>query len=182
MNLFRENENKFELDSSEGNLSSIIQPPARATLMRHLREIPIFGGETFVELKDFMDIAHTIYVTITNKTEGMEFYHQLTLQIRGEARTAIENLRETKWQTIRTKLREYFSYLINKDIINSKLESPRQEKNESLNCFADRARKLCSLVVAYIRISVRVRVRIRMEILIATLIMFCCYFLVCCRI
>lgn len=66
----------------------------------------------------------------------------MILQIRGEARNAIENLEETKWQIIRDRLRDYFSYLVNKDIINSKLENLRQEKHESLNTFVDRTRKI----------------------------------------
>lgn len=115
---------------------------ARKSFLKRLEAIPIFRGESYSELRDFMDIADTLYVTILNQNERDEFYHQLILQIRGEARNAIADLDETNWQTIRNRLREYFSYLANKDIINSKLENLRQLKNEPISTFADRARKL----------------------------------------
>lgn len=115
---------------------------ARKSFLKRLEAIPIFRGETYSELRDFIDIADTLYVTILNQIEKDEFYHQLILQIRGEARNAIADLDETNWQSIRTRLREYFSYLANKDIINSKLENLRQLKNEPISSFADRARKL----------------------------------------
>lgn len=109
---------------------------------KRLEELPIFRGESYSELRDFLDIADTLYVMIRNRTEKDEFYHQLLLRIRGEARNALVDLETTNWQTIRNQLREHFSYLANKDIINSKLENLRQQKNEPINTFADRARKL----------------------------------------
>lgn len=139
------NNAQIEPNMVNNNNHPINQPNTtspRTTFLRRLKSIPIFRGESYNELRDFVDIADTLYVTILNKSEEIEFYHQLILQIRGEARNAIQNLEETKWQTIREKLRDYFSYLINKDIINSKLENLRQEKNESLNTFAERTRKL----------------------------------------
>lgn len=114
----------------------------RITFLRRLKAIPIFRGETYVELRDFIDIVDTLYVSISSQPEEAEFYDQLILQIRGEARNAIEQLEQTNWRTIREKLRDHFSYLANREIVNSKLENLRQERNESLNAFADRTRKI----------------------------------------
>lgn len=114
----------------------------RSSFIRRLKLIPKVNGESYNELRDFIDVVDTLYISIQSNSEEMEFYDQLLLQIRGEARNAIETLERTEWQAIREKLKSYFSYLANKDIINSKLENLKQEKDENLNQFIDRTRKL----------------------------------------
>lgn len=114
----------------------------RPSFLRRLKSIPAVKGESYAELRDFIDITDTLFVSIRTNDEEMEFYDQLLLQIRGEARKAIESLDKTEWQAIREKLQTYFAYMANKDIINSKLENLRQEKDENLNQFVERTRKL----------------------------------------
>lgn len=114
----------------------------RSSFIRRLKSIPKLTGETHNELREFIDVVDTLFVCIQSRNEEAEFYDQLLLQIRGEARNAIERLERTDWQLIREKLKTYFSYLANKDIINSKIENLKQEKDESLNQFIERTRKM----------------------------------------
>lgn len=103
---------------------------ARSSFLRRLKTIPAFNGGTYNELRDFFDVVDTLFITIQNDIEESEFYDQLLLQIRGEARSAIESLQYTEWPLIKEKLQTYFAHLANKDIINSKLENLRQEKDK----------------------------------------------------
>lgn len=114
----------------------------RDTFLRRLRSIPKFNGESFSQLKEFIDVAETLFLSCTNESELNEFYDQIYLQIRGEARNIIIALNNPDWEIIRDKLLSYFAYLSNKDILTSQLENARQEQNESLSTFADRVRKL----------------------------------------
>lgn len=66
----------------------------RTSFLKTLDKIPTFRGESHTELREFIDTADILFVTIQNRSEKDEFYHQLLLQIRGEARNAISNLDE----------------------------------------------------------------------------------------
>lgn len=98
-------------DNNFQNPLEQIQIAPRITFIRRLKAIPVFRGETYTELRDFIDIVDTLYVSILNQPEEIEFYDQLILQIRGEARNAIEQINEINWRTIKKRLRDYFSYL-----------------------------------------------------------------------
>lgn len=115
---------------------------ARHSYLRRLKTIPAFSGNSYTELREFFDVVDILHSSIQNDTEEVEFYDQLLLQIRGEAKNAIESLSNSDWQTIKEKLQTYFSHMANKDIVNSKLENLKQEKNETLSEYIERARKL----------------------------------------
>lgn len=83
----------------------------RNSFLRRLKSIPAFNGGTYAEMRDLIDVVDTLFVSLQNQTEKIEFYDQLLLQIRGEARKAVESLDRTDWQAIREKLQNYFSYL-----------------------------------------------------------------------
>lgn len=122
------------------NMLNVNHP--RSSFLRRLKSIPVFNGDTYNNMRDFVDIVDTLYMTILDELEENEFYDQLFLQIRGEARNAIKNIDQTDWETVKRELLKYFSHLANNDIINSKLENLRQEENESLDVYSERVRKL----------------------------------------
>lgn len=64
------------------------------------------------------------------------------MQLRGEAKRTVLELGDESWNGIRSLLLEYFAYLSNKNILTSQLENLRQEKNETLTTYAERAREL----------------------------------------
>lgn len=115
---------------------------ARESYLRRLRYMPKFTGESFKELKDFIDIAETLYFSASNEIEENEFFEQMLLQLRGEPRTLIAGLQNANWGTIKELLLNKFSYLSNKKILQSQLENIKQERNESVAQYADRTRKL----------------------------------------
>lgn len=70
------------------------------------------------------------------------FFETINLQLRGEARDAVGNMRDINYNDLRDALLSHFSYLNKRDIISSQLENLHQEANESLNEYAERARRL----------------------------------------
>ena len=98
----------------------------RRQFLRRLKSILKFDGNSYRELIDFVDIA----------------YEQMILQLRGEAKQVVTNLANSEWSVMKSKLYKHFSYLANKDVLTSQLENMRQEKDESLTKYAERARKL----------------------------------------
>lgn len=114
----------------------------RNSFLKRLKLIPKFSGESHKELKEFIDTAETLYYSCMNDAEEQEFYEQMTLQLHGEARTVVKNMQNLDWETIKDKFMKYFSFLSNKEIIQSKLENLHQEKDESLSAYTDRVWKL----------------------------------------
>lgn len=114
----------------------------RDTFLRRLRSIPIFSGESYTELKDFVDITDTLFYSCTNESEENEFYDQMMLQLRGEARQIIINNEDPNWENIKIKLLAHFAHLSNREIIASKLENLHQNEKETITEYAERARKL----------------------------------------
>lgn len=114
----------------------------RDTFLRRLRCIPKFNGDTFPQLKEFIDVVESLYVSCANENEENELYEQILLQVRGEARNIVMALNNPEWETIKNKLLSHFSYLANKEILTSQIENARQEEKETLNEYADRVRKL----------------------------------------
>lgn len=115
---------------------------ARDSYLKRLREIPIFNGETHQQLLDFLDISEGLYGSSTNPDELNELRETLSLRLRGEAKRAVGDIFSISFEEMKDILKKHFSYLNNRDLINSKLENLYQEPNESLNTYADRARKL----------------------------------------
>lgn len=114
----------------------------RDTFLRRLRSIPKFNGESFAQMKEFIDVVESLFVSTNNQSEENELNEQILLQLRGEARNLVLSLNNQNWDSIKSNLLKYFSYLANKEILSSQLENARQEENESLNTYADRVRKL----------------------------------------
>lgn len=136
-----QSQNFHNLNENNASDKNVNTKP-RSSFLRRLKSIPIFNGESHDSMEDFIDIVDTLFLSILSQNEEIEFYDQLFLQIRGEAKNSIADIDQYDWQMIKDKILKYFSYLSNKDIINSKLENLRQEKNETLNDYIDRARKL----------------------------------------
>lgn len=118
------------------------QARPRETFLRRLRNIPKFNGESFSQLREFIDVVDTLYMSCTNGNEENELYEQIMLQVRGEPRNVIMNLNNLDWPTIKENLLTEFAYLANKEILTSQLENIRQYSNESLYTYADRVRNL----------------------------------------
>lgn len=118
------------------------QTHPRDSYLRRLRSIPVFTGKSQAELREFMDVAESLNFSWINASERNEFYEQMFLQLRGEARNVVNDLSEPDWDTIKQALLTHFAYLNNRDIITNQLENIHQEKTESLSKFAERTRKL----------------------------------------
>ncbi|XP_055309216.1 putative uncharacterized protein DDB_G0286901 [Sitodiplosis mosellana] len=114
----------------------------RKSFLKRLYDIPKFNGESFQSLTDFIDTCETLYSSIESDVEEREFFEQMMLRLRGEARNVITQLENLSWRVIKDALRSHFAYLSNKDILTSQLENLCQEKDESLTKYAERARKL----------------------------------------
>lgn len=107
---------------------------------RKLRKMPTFSGENLEKMKDFIQSGDLFFGECKNQTESDEFYFQVKYNLRGEARE-IFRYTDNDWLEIRHALKKRFAYLMNRDIINSKLENLHQERGESLQKFAKRAQK-----------------------------------------
>lgn len=114
----------------------------RDSFLRRLRLIPKCDGSALKELRDFIEISEPLFYSSVNESEENEFYEQMYLQLRGEARRVVLELEDTTWESVKSKLLSYFSYLSNKDILNCQIENLRQEKDESLTKYSERVRKL----------------------------------------
>ncbi|XP_055326357.1 histone-lysine N-methyltransferase, H3 lysine-79 specific-like [Sitodiplosis mosellana] len=125
------NDNRNNRNSSNG---------ARDTFVRKLRQMPNFSGESLQKLKDFIQIGDLFMEECLNETERDEFYFQVKYNLRGEARDILQHV-QNDWYEIRNALKERFTHLADRDIINSKLENLHQERKETLQQFAERARK-----------------------------------------
>ena len=124
-NMYNPNWTYDQYNSMRGNH----QP--RKSFLKRLNDIPKFNGESFQKLTDFIDTCETLYCSIENDSEEREFFDQMMLRLRGEARNVVTKLENLNWRSIRTALRSHFAYLSNKDILTRQLENLRQEKDES---------------------------------------------------
>lgn len=114
----------------------------RESYLKRLQKLPIFNGESYEQLRDFLEIAQTLNNSYLNQDEMIEFIETLSLQLRGEARDIVGNLHGSTFDEMKNALLKHFSYLSNREVVTSKLENLHQEPNETLTAFADRARKL----------------------------------------
>lgn len=130
-----------QLNSRALNAQRVVGVP-RNSYLKRLKEIPKFSGESHQQLKEFVEIADSLYSSHRNGAEEREFLEHMMLRLRGEARDAVMNLDCMVWKDVRDKLLSHFSYLSNKDILTSQLENLKQEKDESLIKYSERVRKL----------------------------------------
>lgn len=121
---------------------NISKEKPRDSYIRRLRLLPIFNGESYKQLQEFLEIAETLYYAYINNLERTEFMDTMSLQIRGEAREIIGNIYDKNFEEIKNSLSHHFAHLNNKNIVSSQLENLRQETNETISAYADRARKL----------------------------------------
>lgn len=119
-----------------------VREESRESFTRRLKHIPIFDGESFKSLKSFLDIAEILNDQWRSETEKNELIDTLSLNLRSEARNVVGDLYETTFEEMREKLLKHFSYLANKEVVTSQLENLKQEKNETINEYAERSRKL----------------------------------------
>lgn len=113
-----------------------------ASFIRYIKKIPSFSGQSHEDLINFIEICDTINALCINDSEYNEFITNIIFQVRGEARSALPDSHE--WTDIRKNLLSSFKYLSNRTILDSQIENLRQEKDESLTKYGERARKLLS--------------------------------------
>lgn len=114
----------------------------RETYLKRLKHIPKFNGDSFTELKEFINKADTLYNYCSNDIEEDEFYQQMIFQLAEEPKDIIVNMGNPEWTEIKEKLLKHYSYLANKDLLASQIENLHQEKGESIIKYSERARKL----------------------------------------
>lgn len=112
----------------------------RDSFMEYLKNIPLFSGQSREDLMNFIEICDTINSFATNDSEYVEFITKITFQLRGEARSVLSD--DIEWMNIKDRLLSKFSYLSNRNVLDSQIENLRQERDESLIKYAERARKL----------------------------------------
>lgn len=127
--------------TSRSRSSSRPREKPRDSYARRLRLIPVFDGETYKSLRDFLDVAGALNDSWTNDTEKTELIETLSLQLRGEARNVVGNLFESDFDEMKKKLLKHFDYLMNREVVTSQLENLRQTAKETIVEFAERARK-----------------------------------------
>lgn len=115
---------------------------ARDTFLRRLRMISKFSGDSYKDLKDFIDIVDTLFNTCVNEIEETELYEHVFLQLRGEAKNVALNTENSDWHSIRQALLKHFAHLSEQEILISQLDNLQQNKNETLSEYAKRAREL----------------------------------------
>lgn len=102
----------------------------RDTFLRRLRSIPKFNGDSYAQLREFIDVTESLFISCINRTEENELYEQILLQVRGEARNVVLSLNNGDWEITKKALIKYFAYLANRDILTSQLENARQYEGE----------------------------------------------------
>lgn len=112
----------------------------RKTFLERLKLIPIFNGDSYKKLQEFVGVANTLFASISNSAENDEFIQTIFLQLRNEAQIIID-YENPVWENIKENLLHQFSHLLNREIINSTLENLRQKSTETLTEYAERARK-----------------------------------------
>lgn len=93
-------------------------------------------------MREFIEVADSLYNTCSNDAEENEFYDQVNTQLRGEARNVAMRMTNLQWHSLKKNLLSNFEVLSNKNILMSQIENLRQEKDESLSQYAERTRKL----------------------------------------
>lgn len=131
----------FQNDMNNKRIHSNKNEP-RTIYLKRLASIPDLEGDSFENLKRFIEKIDTLYHSAINDSEINELYEQMLLKITGEARNIIIKLENLNWENIKTKLYSHFSHLCNKSLLTTQLENLKQEKDESLSDYAERARKL----------------------------------------
>lgn len=113
----------------------------RRTFVEHLKSIPIFSGDAFNKMVEFIQIADVLQQDVQNDAERREFATAIALKLRGRARVVMhEDIDD--WEGLKRTLRHHFGYLQNRNGAMSELENIRQKPDETLADYSKRARKL----------------------------------------
>lgn len=80
------------------------QESTRGSFLRRLRMIPKFNGDSFQDLKDFIDITETLYFSCINRAEEQELFEHMVLQLRGKAKSLVSRLNDFDFETIKNSL------------------------------------------------------------------------------
>lgn len=131
-----QNANQMHYDESFQNQK------CRTTYLKRLTTIPELTGETFENLKLFLEKVDTLFYSAMNDAETCELYEQILLKINGEARDIVMAMGDLDWENIKKSLLDHFSHLCNRNLLTSQLENLKQERDESLEKYTERARKL----------------------------------------
>lgn len=110
---------------------------------RELNKIPEFSGDSKKNLDRFLTASSIAYNKINNQEQSDAFYDEILRKTSGSALSTIERLVGSRWNEIEAALRRRFAYLtVNSDVLRSKIEALKQNKNENMHDFAKRARVL----------------------------------------
>lgn len=135
------NSNNTQFNMSSTSANEDFNNP-RKTFLRRLKHIPNFNGDTYKELKDFITKADTLYHYCSSEVEENEFYEQMMFQLGEEPKNLLIGMNNPTWDAVKHKLLKFYAHLSNKELLTSQLENLRQEKDETLAKYAERARKL----------------------------------------
>lgn len=116
------------------------EPQVRRTFLKYLDSIPIFSGRSHEDLKAFIEVCDRIENICDNQSEYRDFLTRARFQLRGRAYMISSNLND--WVDIRSSILSNYEYLANHDILDSQIENLRQEKDENLEKFTNRAMNL----------------------------------------
>lgn len=139
------NSNHFRSTSQNRSLNSNIDRNsnrARPIFLKRLNNIPEFDGESFENLKKFLDKVETLYYSATNNAESNELFEHVLLKLNGEARDLIVALDHFDWAEMKGALVQHYAHLCNKNLVTTQLENIRQGEKETLTEYSERARKL----------------------------------------
>lgn len=148
MEVLTDEEDYFNPNSSQPvprNRNSNIdrnQAKARPIFLKRLSNIPEFDGESFENMKKFLDKVETLYYSSTNNAESDELFEHVLLKVNGEARDLIVSLNNFDWIEIKNALIKHYTHLCNKNLVTTQLENIRQGEKETLTEYSERARKL----------------------------------------
>lgn len=113
----------------------------RSVYLKRLNNIPEFDGETFENLKKFIEKVETLYCS-GNELEKRELFEHVMLKTNGEARNIFYSFDTFDWKAIKPALLKHYAHLCNKNLITTQLENIRQGPKETLPEYSERARKL----------------------------------------
>lgn len=139
------NSNNFRSTSQNRNSNMNFERnsnKARPIFLKRLNNIPEFDGESFENLKKFLDKVETLYYSATNNAESNELFEHVLLKLNGEARDLIVALDHFDWADIKSALVQHYAHLCNKNLVTTQLENIRQGEKETLTEYSERARKL----------------------------------------
>lgn len=127
-------------DENPRNRFNHQEPQCRRSFLRYLDSIPIFTGRSHEDLQSFVEVCDRIDNICENESEYGEFLTRVKFQLRGKAYAISASLND--WMDIRSNILSKYEYLANHDILDSQIENLRQEKDENLAKFTERAMNL----------------------------------------